>query len=411
MKRILLALAALVSLSCAVSVSFAQVPGMGTPMVPVSGGPPTYYNTFNNGSVFNQTSSGLNAYRAALAAVRSGGTRPGPVLFIGDSTTMGAGSGTGGTLNLNGAFPNSPISQLATLANAQGSLAGLVSFNSLLGNQRSNISYPTYDTRVTLGANWTNVQATLGGLAFKYTNGAANNLAFTPPAAFDTIKLYYIRATANGSFTTNVDGGASLGTINTAGTNALLSQTYTVAKATHTINIVPNNDAAFYVVAIVTYDSTVKRLDFVQAGWSGALASDISDSSLPWSPINAITTLAPSLCVINLTINNSNAATDLTTYATQMTTIIAACQATGSVVLMVGAPSSTANATNGTLDGYVNTLRSLAITYNCPLLDLKARWTSYAVTNALMPYFDTLHPQAQGYADISLALYEMLSSP
>jgi hypothetical protein len=96
-----------------------------------------------------------------------------------------------------------------------------------------------------------------------------------------------------------------------------------------------------------------------------------------------------------------------------MTSIITTCQSAGaSVVLMAGIPSNTTAATNGTLSGFTGALVSLALKYNCPMISLPARWTSYTVTNPIMPYFpDGVHGTAQGYSDVALAMFELLSRP
>jgi hypothetical protein len=205
--------------------------------------------------------------------------------------------------------------------------------------------------------------------------------------------------------TVNVDGGASLGTLTAAGGNTVASQTFNCALAIHTINLTPGNDGQLAILGMVTWNSAVPAVDFIQSGVSGSKVANFVLTTPPFSSgANVISLLAPDLTVVDLTINDSNALTDLTLYTTQMQTLINSCKATGDVLLMVGPPSNTPQATNGTLDQYAAVLQSLALSNNCGLLSLKTRWTSWAVTNAILPYFDNLHPGPLGYQDFAQAV-------
>src|SRR5258708_1461467 len=326
-------------------------------------------------------------------------------MTLGDSTTSGAGAGTSGAINLVGARINSYPAVLAKI------LAGYVAINdnAILADQNvvaQGVTYPQYDPRVTLGANWANSASgpALGGVLFHFTTGAVNNMTFTPPAAFDTFVLYYVRNVGHGTFTVNVDGGSSLGTVNAAGSAAVLTQTFSVTKGTHTINIVPTNDAQFFIVMIVPQDSTTSAIDLYQAGMYGATSTTVNSTTTAWSPLSLLPTIAPDLTVIDLTINDSNNATGLATYSTNMQAIITSAKLSGDVVLIVGPPSNTAAATNGTLDTYIGVLQNLSVSNGAPITNIKQRWVSYAAMNAIMPYFDSLHPAAPGYQDMAEAL-------
>ena len=353
--------------------------------------------------VFNLNAINLPHWRAKLAGVRNKTGRA-RIILLGDSTTAGAGAGTGGTLNYNGAFAKNYPRDFASL------LAGYIptSDNSFFGDQTNNsVGYGAYDTRVTLGTGWSTTQLSFAGQMFKFTSGGgAGTLAFTPAGQIDTITVYYLQQSGSGSLTVNVDGGASLGTINQNGTGSLKTVTYTVTKGNHTVNLVPNNDAAVWIQGVVTYDSTTSAVDLIQGGSSGATAASFSSTSFIWNPIAVLGELAPDLTVICLTINDSNTpSTPIATYTTQMQAIITQALTTGDVILMVGAPSNTTQATDGTLAQYIAVLHQLAITNNVGLIDLAARWKSWAFTNPLMPYFDSKHPGQNGYWDIATTVY------
>lgn len=361
-------------------------------------------NDLNGYGHVNINPQTLQRWRAAKSRVRNGSARA-KLLFIGDSTTMGSGSGSGGSFSMNGAFakawPRQLISQLNNLLPVQD--------GTFYGDQNTSVSYPLYDPRVAEGVGWAPFVSNLGGNMFRFTAGTAGLLSFTPTFAIDNFKIYYLQqAAGNGAFTTNIDGGASLGTTNTLGAAGVLSTTFTVARAAHTINITPDNLGTLFIIGITAWDSTIPAIDAIQLGFNGAKTADFTNTGAVWSPMTVLPTLVPDLTVVMLTVNDSNNNTALATYQSQTQTIITTAKSTGDVLLAVGPPSNTTQATDGTLDKYIAILQNLAILNNCGLLNLKTRWTSFAVTNPNMPYFDTVHPGAVGYRDIGQAVFECI---
>lgn len=351
--------------------------------------------------------SSFSKWKVALNRVktRTGRAR---IICLGDSTAIGTGGGSSGTHGLVGGFSKGYVAKLA---------AGLAafyptSFNSFFGDQNvitgGATTLPLYDARITEGANWgLGASAALGGDMIKYTTGAANNFTFTPAGEFDTITIWYFTQTGNGAATVNVDGGASLGTINFGATNfQMKSVTYSVTKGAHTINIVPSNNGSFSIAGIITQDSTTPAVDFIQAGSYGGIAANFASSANVWGPVPMVGKLAPDLTLINCTINDSNVQTSLSAYSTSLQTAITNAKLSGDVMLMVGPPSNTAQATNGTLATYIAAMKTLALSNNLSLFDLTKRtnWGSYAVANAVYPYFDNNHPGATGYVDIAAGL-------
>lgn len=349
----------------------------------------------------------LRYWRKAVANVRSGAGR-GTVVVIGDSTSMGAGAGDSGTAALTNAYPYSFPSQLAPLLNA----TVPTSFQNIFGGQAGAgvLTYTAYDTRVTFGTGWTTSGgATLGSTFFAYTNGSASKLTFTPSASFTRIKVWYYQNTGQGTLTVDVDGGASLGTINTSGSSLYTSQTFTCAAGTHTINLTAGNNGSLFIGGVVVWTAATPAIDLILAGGYGTIASSWAAPTTAFSPRTALQALAPDLTIYDLTINDSNAGTNVAAYKASMELLIQAAQVSGDVVLMVGPPSNTTAATDGTLDLYVQALEQLAATYGCLMLNIKQRWVSYAVTDPILPYYDNLHPERQGYADIAQAASVLLA--
>lgn len=348
----------------------------------------------------------MRNWRKAVANVRSGAKRA-TIAVIGDSTTMGAGAGSGGSGGLTAAYPHGFVAALA----ARLSDYVPTSFQSICGGQASLVSYPTYDTRVTLGAGWTTSGGgTIGATFFAFANGSATELTFTPDAAFDRIKVWYYRAPGQGTVAVSVDSDPSLGTINTAGAALYTSQTFNCALGEHEVVLTAGNNGALFIGAVITWNSAVPAIDMIQAGWYGSIAGSWDDTTPAFAPMACLAAFAPDLTVVNLTINDSNAGTAIGTYKAAMAQIVETGQASGDVLFMVGPPSDTVAATNGTLDRYISVLQGLGIQYGINIVNIKDRWKSFAATDPTLPYFDTLHPERLGYEDIAQAIYETLAA-
>ena len=360
--------------------------------------------------LYNISAITLPHWRAAVARVRSG-TGRGRLVVISDSTSTGAGAGSGGSTNTNNAYSKSWVTQLSKLL----SVYVPTNDNSFLGDQNivgsgQQTNYNTYDPRVTVGGGWS-VATGIGGLGANfYSCGSTGTVSFTPSGSIDSVTVWYTLSPGLGSFTNNFDGGSSVGTINQNGTAGYTSTTYTATAGTHTFNMVWSS-GTLYLSGALAYLSTTPAIDFYHSGWFSAFAAQFNNASTAYAPLSALPIVAPDLTIICLTINDSNASIPISTYTANIQAIITAAKLTGDCLLMVGAPSNSTQATNGTLATYVTALKGLAVLNNCGLIDISARWVSYAVTNPLMPYSDTLHPGAMGYQDIAQAVCQVLSAP
>lgn len=382
-------------------------------------------NTGAGGSITNLQPAALLHFRGALTNIRDQ-TGRGIICAVGSSLTTGQGAGSGG--GLTGAYAFGPIADFARLLNA--ALASTnnsspISYNSFYNDQNmvTAAQLNLYDPRLVLGANWAGSVSGLAGNLIHYTTGVVNNLSFTPNGSgvgtgggvFDTIKVKYVKNAGTGTATINVDGGASLGTLSSAGGPSIQTDTFVVTRGTHTINIVPSNNGDFYVVGIIAYDSTIPAIDIIQLGWGGSTASNYNSGGQPYNPLNAIVDLGCSLTIISMTVNDSNADTGVPAYTTNLTAFVNAALTVGDVALMVDVPSNTTQATNGTLDKYIAAMAGIAAskTPSLVMLNMKQRFTSYAYTNPVMPYSDTIHPGRATYQDQGQAMAEVfgLSGP
>lgn len=345
----------------------------------------------------NPTALTLPHWRAAMARVRAGTGRA-RIHCIGDSTTMGAGAGSGGVTALNGAAPNCWPAALAKIL----SRWVPTSYNSFWTALNNPIPYNTYDPRVTLAANW----GVGADQIFAWSPGSVNDLYFEPAGIIDTVYAYTVE-NGGGTAALNVNGGATLATLSSAGGPGVMGQIIPVPRGINTVTVVPNNNGPVYLMGMVTYDSTVPAVDIICDGQYGSELSNWTEitSLQPWWFHN--TWLAPDLTIICLTINDVNeiGLAGLGAYINNMQALITKVRSTGDCVLMVGIPSNSANATDGiTLPAYVAALKALAFINGVGLIDLSERWVSWAYTNAIMPYFDGDHAEAQGYQDVAQAV-------
>lgn len=356
-----------------------------------------------NPYVSGNTPPALPNWRKSLANVRAGIGR-GRLCTLGDSTTAGTGGGTGGAA-FTAAFQYSYTRELAQLMSKNITVQDLSLFE-----DQNIYSYSAYDTRYSAGSQWSGLQSSLAGNMFTFLSGSGSQtLSFTPGGAFNTFTIWYYENSGFGSFTSNVDGGSSLGTVNTGGASQVVSSvTYTVTKGTHTINLVPGNDGNLYIMGFIVQDLSVSAIDIIQLGWGGSTVSSYMSNGQAYYGVQLLSKLAPTLTTVCLTINDANQSTNLTTYATDLQTIITQCLALGDCVLVTGAPSAATQVAPSVQAQYVAVYKSLAASNNIPIIDTHARWTSWEVENGYCPYYDSLHPGQCGYADFAEQLYSAL---
>jgi lysophospholipase L1-like esterase len=341
----------------------------------------------------NLKASLLPNWIAVRSAVKAG-TGSGKVVLIGDRTT--AGYGAAGTA---GSYTNTqqvaPPAQLRRLLNAHGipaDAANLMSDSNV--NTQNGVAINTYDPRVA-PASWT-LPANNGLCGGSLNTSGATVFAFTPVTAFDTIDVFYGTTGGGGTFTVDVDGGASLGTINCNAAGDLKVQTLTCALGTHTINVTRASGTA-YLFGICCRNSTVSRVYVQQCAHAGGGASTFATSFSPFGYSNIVADLDADLTIINLGINDWIAGTSQSTFSTNLQTIITNAKTTGDVILCTPFPSSTATSM-ATQSGLVDVINSLAASNSVPLIDNFAIEGSYAAGNAAAHYSDANHPNGLGYS-------------
>lgn len=355
--------------------------------------------------VYPPSEFNLMTWRKAVASVRQGDANA-TVLCIGDSTT--AGYGAGGT-GWSGAKARATPKVLADILTAAGIRAGVASF---IGSQNvGDANLATYDPRLSFGAGWSEfaAQLALGGRLLQNST-TTNPIAFTPAGQFDKIDVWYNTYPGLGSFTVNVDGSATLATIDQNGGADLKKTTLTTTLGTHTVNLARASGLAF-IFGVVAYNSAEKEVSILNAGSSGSTSSDLVAAGDPYQYFPAISKIAPALSIINIGVNDWDIGAPVDTYSSNVQSLVTQCKLSGDVVLVVPPPSATAAASADTQSQFRAALKSLGAANNVPVVDLSSRWTSQASALAHGFYVDDLHPAGVGYADIASAISSVLKDP
>jgi len=295
--------------------------------------------------------NGMKNLRDGLRAASAGGGGGSPVLsankrvfFVGDSTTVGVGAGSGGSGNVGGSRPYSFPLQAAAYLNAAGinTIADTVTSDN---NMTAGTDWPLYRPDIVLTGSMTTGSAspTAGGAQKQLiaTGTPPPSLAITPASAFDTIEVWQPRVSGGGNLNISVDGGtATLYSANNA-TRDMLRIAQTVAKGTHTITYSGTGGtggAGVYMPIINVYDSTTPSVQIFNAGARNWKTSDWNSSTNlnANNPIGAMQAVAPHVVVINLGINDyRQTGITIATFKSNMQAIITAALNIGAKVILV----------------------------------------------------------------------------
>lgn len=337
--------------------------------------------------------SSLPKWSAAVRAQKAG-TRNARLLLPGDSTMAGVGSN--GALVTNGKA-NSWPSQLKPLV-AGSSIASMMADSGF--GPFSGYTFPDFDPRATLGSGISNGQPTVGGILFAITSTGTFDLAI--PTNCDTFEVYYAALSGGGTLTFAFDGGAVVDSVSTnAGVNGYAKRTIPVALGAHTLKIGKTGGTA-YIGQIIAYNSAVKEISILNAGWQGSTVADWASVTNAWSAGNTIDDFAPDLSIICLTINDWNNGTARATYRSNLSLIVDTCVAAGGdVLLMSGAPSDPSTlASYATQQNYIDDCNTVIAAKSLPPLINPWLDVFGGVWNAGLMY-DARHPNGTGYAGIA----------
>lgn len=284
--------------------------------------------------------SRLRKWRKALANVRSG-TADAKVLCIGDSTTTGVGI-SGNIQGLPGAYPYI----LASMLNA----SGLPSARGLGIPGKSGNSDSRWTIAANAGAGWYYLAGYAWGANgnLNLASGINGTLVYTDAVLADRYDVYYLQNTGLATMDITATGGSTVtqATVGTAGVNKVTASA-AAAATTNTVSIARNTSGALHIIGIEPWLSTTKQVRIANAGVGGSAASDWAGngSSASFRSTVCIQAYAPDLTIISLGINDANSAASVSTWHTNLATLIAAAQVSGDVVIVPPLPCmSTATA-------------------------------------------------------------------
>jgi hypothetical protein len=355
-------------------------------------------------------------FSKAKAKVRTGSGR-GKIAVLGPSTVRGVGSGSDGT----GSTSRDQRNVVSRLAETLTSIGIPAEVNSFFG-RGDTTSYSSWDSRLSVGTNWTNgayARGTLGGPTWSHSTADQNPLTFTPAINYDSFDLYHADNGARPDFVISIAGSDVQTVSTTAGTTLIrkVSRTTTLGKSAIGIHK-PGSPAASEIamIGVDCYDSTAPKFSVFNMGWASSTAIDLADPehilfplSLPsWQSLNALQVIAPDLTIImgygtnewflNNTDSVKQAANTPQKFKTAMQSLITASLVSGDVLLTTFHPDGrSATITGGSSQSDFNQIIfDLGRENNIPVIDITTRIGSYTAGNNLGLYYDTVHYNTLG---------------
>lgn len=312
-----------------------------------------------------------SVYARALSKInstRQGGTAK--ILCIGDSTTAGTGA-TGLTAW--------PIQLRALLA-----LTGC----KIRGTGIAYASQGITDSR------WSSTGTVTGFGMFAQLSANASR-TFVSDQSGDSVDIWYFNTTT-AAFTYQIDGGAPV-TVTPTGTSTAPKVTVTgLSNTTHTVKVTAGSGGTMFLIGINVYDLVGGGLQITNAGVASSKIGDWTSTSLV-TDFTQATLETPDLILVALGINDSAAATNLTTFINSYTTFMTNAQAIAPVIPMIQYNSSSIAASAHY--PYASAIYSVADNKSASVIDMFSRWGSYFNLNSWGLTADAIHLNAKGYAD------------
>ncbi len=349
----------------------------------------------------------MRKWAAALGQMRNG-IRNARLLLIGDSTGVGSGaSGSTGFTADSRKISFSPYLAKQFIA------LGIPAYAEGVCGDRCNSStalIATFDPRFVIGSavvqeSWATLNNALAGRPFKFSTTTTNNqIDFTPSVQVDTYELHWVSTTTTGKLNYGINGGGTTTEINTTSGGADTVYRSIIPAGSlgaNTLNVTWKSGSSWN-LSFDAYNSTVKGIQIIEGCWAGSRVADFLYNTKPWSALNMLSALSPDLIHIQLQINDVQLGTALSTYITNLQTLITAAKAVGDVIISSGYPSSIAFLSTTVLSNqklYRDSIAALCLANNVYFDDLWGRMGSYEIQQSYgAMYADALHPTGSTYA-------------
>lgn len=359
---------------------------------------------------YNYSGNSLRKWRRAMARAKTGYTSTRQrIVCAGDSETMGQ---EPGGYNFTNALGNAWPKHLTDALNNW--YPGIAQRDSFWGDGNSGAS--NFDSRLSVGAGWSNGAGSCVGGAVLYNNTTTNYITFTPANAFDKIRVYGIDGSGYGSFVVEKFGGGAWSAVTTQSQNAGAAARYYeygVAAGSTAVRV-KRSSGSVRIIAIETWDSSSSKLMVCNMGWSGCVASDWSRTTYAQDPANFLTSgnsyIDAQLTLIAFTANDMTQGISPATTQTALEDIIDNAKLSGDALLITPPPidPAYASATQTQQDNILAAIYAAGAAKDVPIYDVYKRWDSYATSNPLGYYTDVVHPTKMGYADIAQGLAQIL---
>jgi len=353
----------------------------------------------------------LSRLRAGKAGVLAGTSRF-AINFPGDSTMMGFGDSGVASPPSSNAYIDSRAHCLPVIVSGLLAAGGLPSRASgiFCDNNATTANWLSYDPRIgTLLTGWqaANDGAGFSGTSINQTGANTGAWSITVAENLDTCAILFQQGTGGGgTFTVNVDGGATLATVNSSGTQSAQVVVVTFAAATgHTINIARASGGAVRVYGAWGWLSTGYDVSCNNNGVSGAKASTLQVNTYTPKLAQMAATNLPQIPVLatiaNFGVNDYLAQTTIGNASTPGTfmgdyqTNITSWKQYSDVILCTTFPQSSSLAIPQTT--YNQAIISLGAANRCPVLDFYNLFGgSWTVANGRGWMYDATHPNQTG---------------
>ena len=277
------------------------------------------------------TSQQLPRWRTALAKARDGQSDA-RILFIGDSTTWGAGSTGYPGLPWLGSMPTR-VAQLNTSSSLPVTVGLGIPPTALVAS---------VDNRWTVGTGWAIAARGFGSNACWQIISSTTTLGYNASAGgtnitADSFWIYYLGGPGVGTLSAWATGGSTV-TVNAGSLASYVYRSSVTASGVATTNTVTiSASGIIQIIGVEPFLSGTKQVLVGNAGVGGSLSTQWFSSAASGA-LPAIKTFAPDLTVISLGINDANSGVTNANFYSNIQAIISTATLTGDVLLVTMPP-------------------------------------------------------------------------
>jgi lysophospholipase L1-like esterase len=156
------------------------------------------------------------------------------------------------------------------------------------------------------------------------------------------------------------------------------------------------------------YNSAQKSVNITNVGWPSGSTAQMTQNGTGFAPLAALSSLAPTLTIIDVGIVDWFLGTSVSTFQANLTTLVTAAKVSGDVILLAPNPSQpsvtcdgSTNPSQATQQLYINAIYAVAASQNVPVVDEYNSIGSWANANAVGGMEDCLHPNSVIYYDMA----------